>query len=181
MNKHQPSIVFLYIFSITFLLFAENSNAQQSMYNTTPTTSFWDKVQFGGGLGLNFGSGYTDIAVSPSAIYNINPVVAVGASLLFGYVNTDSYHSIYYGGSVIGLVNPIPQLQLSAELEQTRFNTDYNWDGGNFSDNYWNTALYLGAGFRTKNVTIGIRYDVLYDKNKSIYAEPYMPFVRVYF
>lgn len=146
-----------------------------------PVYNFWDKVQFGGGLGVSFGDGYTDIAVSPSAIYNFNPIVAVGTNLLFGYVDTDSYQSIYYGGSIIGLVNPIPQLQLSAEIEQTRFNTEYHYIGGDFSDDYWNTALYLGAGFRTRNVTIGIRYDVLYDENKSIYSEPFMPFVRVYF
>ncbi|WP_348797990.1 hypothetical protein [Flavobacterium adhaerens] len=162
------------------LLFYENVIAQ---YTQMPQSRspFWEKVQFGGGLGLSFGSGYTDIMVSPSAVYNFNPVVAVGTSLLFGYVNTDTYESIYYGGSLIGLVNPIPQIQLSAELEQTRFNTDYEYLGGHFSDDYWNTALYLGAGFRTRNVTIGIRYDVLYDENKSIYSEPYMPFVRVYF
>ncbi len=181
MKNIQPSIVFLYFFSITFLLFSDNMIAQVKKEYQPSATNFWDKVQFGGGVGLNFGSGYTDISISPSAIYNINPVVAVGTSILFGYVNTDAYNSVYYGGSVIGLVNPIQQLQLSAELEQTRFNTDYEWIGAEISEKYWNTALYLGAGFRTKNVTLGIRYDVLYDKNKSIYAEPYMPFVRLYF
>ncbi|MFT5217580.1 MAG: hypothetical protein ACI83H_002720 [Glaciecola sp.] len=41
--------------------------------------------------------------------------------------------------------------------------------------------LYLGAGYRTGNFTIGIRYDVLYDNEKSIFADPWMPFFRVYF
>lgn len=181
MKKNKHSIIFQCFFGTVFLLFSNISIAQQQNYTIQQSPNFWDKVQFGGGLGLNIGSGYTDINVSPSAIYNINPIVSAGASLLFGYVNTDFYNSTYYGGSLITLVNPIPQLQLSAELEQTRFNTDYENIRGDFSENYWNTALYLGIGFRTRNVTLGVRYDVLYDDNKSIYAEPFMPFVRVYF
>ena len=32
-----------------------------------------------------------------------------------------------------------------------------------------------------KDVTFGIRYDVLYDSERSIYADPWAPFVRFYF
>jgi hypothetical protein len=35
-------------------------------------------VQFGGGVGLGFGSNYTDISLAPSAIYNFNEYVALG-------------------------------------------------------------------------------------------------------
>ncbi len=148
------------------------------------TTNFWDKVQFGGGLGLGIGSGYTDISVMPSAIYNVNEIVAVGVGLQFGYLSSKNYYdSFVYGGSVVTLINPIPEIQLSAELEQVRVNTDY--DANNFrpsySDNFWNTALYLGAGYRTGNVTIGARYDVLFNDERSLYGSAFMPFVRVYF
>jgi hypothetical protein len=168
------SLIFLFVcFSFTKSLYA-----QQSLSN-----SFGKKIQFGGGLGLNFGSGFTDVSVAPSAIYNINPIVALGASLQFGYIKVkNSYETYTYGGSLIGLLNPIPQIQLSAELEQLRFNTDFRTITGNIaSDNFWNTALYVGAGYRSNNVTIGIRYDLLHDDNKSIYSEAFMPFVRVYF
>ena len=165
---------------LVFVLFSftKSMYAQQSNSNT-----FSKNIQFGGGVGLNFGSGFTDISVSPSAIYNLNQYVAFGASLQFGYIKAkNSYETYTYGGSLIGLVNPIPEIQLSAELEQLRFNTDYRTITGNLaSDNFWNTALYLGAGYRTNNVTIGVRYDVLHDDNKSIYSEAFMPFVRVYF
>ncbi|CAM2774617.1 hypothetical protein SAMN05444143_104114 [Flavobacterium succinicans] len=168
------SLIFLFVcFSFTKSLYA-----QQSLSN-----SFSKNIQFGGGLGLNFGSGFTDVSVAPSAIYNINPIVALGASLQFGYIKVkNSYETYTYGGSLIGLLNPIPQIQLSAELEQLRFNTDFRTITGNIvSDNFWNTALYVGAGYRSNNVTIGIRYDLLHDDNKSIYSEAFMPFVRVYF
>ena len=183
MKKNQISIVFKPIFVIMILFFSSYVTAQQN-YTINNNNNFWDKVQFGGGLGLGFGSGYTNISVMPSAIYNINEIVAMGVGLQFGYLYQKNYYeSFVYGGSFITLVNPIPQLQLSAELEQVRVDTDYeeNYYHPGYSDAYWNTALYLGAGYRTGNVTIGARYDVLYDPNKSLYGSGFMPFVRVYF
>lgn len=183
MNKIQFSIDCRYFFVILTVLFSSFSIAQQK-YVIDNSSHFWDKVQFGGGLGLGFGSGYTDISVMPSAIYNVNEIVAVGVGLQFGYLNSRNYYESYvYGGSLITLVNPIPEIQLSAELEQVRVNTDYDSRNGfpSYSDNFWNTALYLGAGYRTGNVTIGARYDVLYDPERSLYGSGFMPFVRVYF
>jgi len=183
MNKNQISNVFKSFFVILTVLFSGYSMAQE-ISAVDDTTNFWDKVQFGGGLGLGIGSGYTDISVMPSAIYNVNEIVAVGVGLQFGYLSSKNYYdSFVYGGSVITLVNPIPEIQLSAELEQVRVNTDY--DANNFrpsySDNFWNTALYLGAGYRTGNVTVGARYDVLLNDERSLYGSAFMPFVRVYF
>ncbi|WKL46936.1 hypothetical protein Q1W71_18470 [Flavobacterium pectinovorum] len=183
MNKNQISNVFKSLFVILTVLFSSYSMAQE-ISAVDSTTNFWDKVQFGGGLGLGIGSGYTDISVMPSAIYNVNEIVAVGVGLQFGYLSSKNYYESYvYGGSLITLVNPIPELQLSAELEQVRVDTRYeaNVNRPAFSDSYWNTALYLGAGYRTGNVTIGARYDVLYDPDKSLYGSGFMPFVRVYF
>ncbi|WP_125718878.1 hypothetical protein [Flavobacterium ustbae] len=183
MNKIQFSIDCKYFFVILTVLFSSYTIAQQK-YVIDNSNHFWDKMQFGGGLGLGIGSGYTDISVMPSAIYNVNEIVAVGVGLQFGYLSSKNYYDSYvYGGSVIGLVNPIPEIQLSAELEQVRVNTNYDARNGfpSYSDNFWNTALYLGAGYRTGSVTIGARYDVLYDPDRSLYGSGFMPFVRVYF
>jgi hypothetical protein len=183
MKKNHFSIVFKSFFIILGLLFSSGAIAQQKYYIPQKQNDFWNNVQFGGGVGLSFGSGYTDISLLPSAIYNINPIVAVGVGAQIGYVSSkNEYSSFLYGGSLIGLVNPIPEVQLSAELEQININTDYKYFGQpRFSDNFWNTALFLGAGYRAGNVTIGIRYDVLHDDKKSIYREAFMPFVRLYF
>jgi hypothetical protein len=40
-------------------------------------------VQFGGGVGLGFGSNYTDISFAPSAIYNFNEYVALGGQYTY--------------------------------------------------------------------------------------------------
>jgi len=138
------------------------------------------KFQIGGGLGLNFGSGFTDLTVAPSVIYNFNKYVAAGVGLQGSYVRVrNNYESYIYGGSLIALLAPIEQIQVSAELEQLRVNT--NFTGVDLDDNFWNTALFLGVGYRSENVTIGVRYNLLYKASNNVYSEPFMPFIRVYF
>ena len=90
MNKIQFSIDCKYFFVILTVLFSSYSIAQQK-YVIDNSNHFWEKVQFGGGLGLGIGSGYTDISVSPSAIYNVNEIVAVGVGLQFGYLYQKNY------------------------------------------------------------------------------------------
>jgi len=169
--------------SVLILILLASANglfAQRQTFSTSSNHNFWKNVQFGGGLGLSIGSGYSDVTISPSAIYNVNQVVSVGASLQFGYISAkNDFSSTLYGGSIIGLVNPFPEVQLSAELEEINVNTDYHLIGRNLSTSLWNTALYLGAGYRTGNVTIGIGYNVL--QNDRYDSDPFVPFVRAYF
>ena len=164
----KPTILILFV-----LIFCTHSSFSQSNSNGS------NPLHFGGTLGLSIGSDFTNIVVAPSVIYDINDYFSAGFGLQGSYVNwKNNFESYIYGASIIGLVNPIEQIQLSAELEQVRVNTVYE---DNFKDNFWNTALFLGAGYRTNNVTIGVRYNVLFDKNKSVYNEAFMPFLRVYF
>jgi len=149
---------------------------------------FWDRVLFGGSFGLGFGSGYTDISLAPGALYQFNEKAALGANLLGSYVHQKAYYdSAIYGGSAIGLYNPLPQLQLSVEVEELRVNLDldeqYARDAGiNYTQrNFWNTALFFGVGYRMQNVTVGLRYNVLYKEKDMVYSDSIMPFVRVYF
>jgi hypothetical protein len=167
-------LIFLSLFSSGFLL------AQQQTTPPKTQSDFWKKVQFGGGIGLSIGSGYTDISLAPSAIYNFNQYVALGLGGQYTYVKQKNYYaSNLYGASIIGLFNPIPEIQLSAEIEELRVNVNLIGSDSNSQD-YWNTGLFLGAGYRTGNVTIGARYNVLNDNN-NIYGNAFMPFVRVYF
>ena len=56
--KLKPFLLLLAVF-----LFSNFSFSQQQNYVIDNRNHFWDKVQFGGGLGLGIGSGYTDISV----------------------------------------------------------------------------------------------------------------------
>ncbi|MBP8158073.1 MAG: hypothetical protein KAX93_06820, partial [Flavobacterium sp.] len=72
-------------------------------------------------------------------------------------------------------------IQLSLELEEVNVNTTYQSLIGDAKRSFWNTGLYLGGGYRVENVTIGARFNLLFDRDKDIYGDAFMPFVRVYF
>lgn len=174
--KHK--VVFSFIISLVFTL---SIKAQNSTSNDAP--DFWQNVRFGGGLGLSFGDGFFSGGLAPSAIYQFNNQFSAGIGLNATFSKQkDVFKSTVLGGSVLALFNPIRDIQLSSEFEQLHVNRNFDEDFvSNADDKYWYPALFLGAGYRTGNVTFGIRYDVLYDEDKSIYADPWMPFIRVFF
>jgi hypothetical protein len=174
LNDSKSFLVVITVF-LSSCLYAQQNDDSLKIEN-----QFWRNVQFGGGIGLGFGSGFTDISLAPSAIYNFNEYAALGAGLQYKYLKQrDFFASHLYGGSVIGLFNPIQAIQLSAELEQLRVNVNMEGSNSN-SQNYWNTALFIGAGYRSGSATIGARYNILTDKN-NIYGSAFMPFVRFFF
>jgi len=148
-------------------------------------SNFWQNVRFGGGIGLSFGSGFFSGTLAPSAIYEFNEQFAMGVGLNGTYNSLkNEYTSTILGGSVLSLFNVIPEIQLSAEFERLYANRSYDksiiFVQAPETD-FWYSGLFLGAGYRTNNVTAGIRYDVLYEENKSFYASAWTPFVPVYF
>ena len=175
----KPQIIIVCLF---FSLFFVNSAIGQDSI-TKPQNNFWEKVRFGGGLGLSSSNNFFTLGVSPSAIYQHNPYIATGVALNYTYNKFDNqYKSHIYGGSILGLFNPIREVQLSAELEQLRVNRRFEGALRDLrDDNYWSPALFLGAGYSTNNVTIGLRYNVLFDNSRSVYADAIVPFVRVFF
>ena len=172
----RKSLFFLGLFFISSISVAQNDTIQK------PKSEFWKKVRFGGGLGLNVGSGFTNISVSPTMYYNVHSKVALGAGLNGSYIKSrGDYNSWIYGGSAIGIYNPIDYLQLSAELEQLRVNVNYDTLVGSAEDDFWNTAFFLGAGYRVGGMTLGIRYNILHKDSNRIYSDAWIPFVRVMF
>ncbi|GGI55994.1 hypothetical protein GCM10011444_03030 [Winogradskyella haliclonae] len=167
-----------FFLNIIFIFFSLVSFSQENQ-----SSNFWSNVRFGGGIGLNFGDGFFSGTLAPQAIYDFNPYFSAGLGLNGSYSSQRNvFKSTILGGSVIALTNPFPEIQVSAELEQVNVNTDFDSQfSSNTRDNFWATALFLGVGYRTGNVTFGVRYDVLYDEDESIYADPWLPFVRFWF
>ncbi|MFD1062856.1 alpha-ketoglutarate decarboxylase [Winogradskyella litorisediminis] len=168
-----------FLLVIAFVFFSFLSFSQQE----NNSNSFWNNVRFGGGIGLNFGNGFFSGTLAPQAIYDVNPYFSTGVGLTGSYSSQrDVFNSTILGGSLIALTNPFPTVQVSAELEQVNVNTTFDSNFTSTRDpNFWATALFLGVGYRSGNVTFGVRYDVLYDEDKSIYADPWLPFVRLWF
>ncbi len=179
---HSTSLrkVFLLVF---FILISTHSHAQIQPEQPKEKSEFWKRVRFGGGVGLSFGNRVTNVSLAPGMLYSVTDKVGLGVGLQGSYLKVkEQYDSWIYGGSVLALYNPIRWIQFSAELEQLRVNTEYQLiNNTTFEDDFWNTALFLGAGYRMGGTTIGIRYNVLFNDADRVYAEAFMPFVRVYF
>lgn len=173
MKKIAPLKYRILVFAIFFIGACMYSNAQ----NQKPRSDFWQKVRYGGGFGLGFGNDSFNATLSPSAIYQATDQFAIGTGLNFNYFKYREDKLIAYGAGVMSYFNIIREIQLSAEYEQLRINRSNFY----FEDNYWSPAMFIGVGYTDRNFTVGVRYDVLYDANKSIYSNAWMPFVRVYF
>lgn len=156
-------------FTLLILLISANVFSQKS--------DFWSNVRFGGGLGLNFGN-TTTVSISPTAVYDFKGGFSLGTGLNYTYTENNNNSANIYGGSILSLYNvPILNLQLSGEYEHLFVNQDFG--GQSFNRNV--PAAYLGLAYRTGFATFGVRYDVLYDENKSIYSSPITPIVRIFF
>lgn len=164
-----------------FLVLASSFAFCQNQYLKSTDTDFWERVQFGGGAGLTFGTDFTAISLSPQAVYTFNKYVAAGVGVNAGYLRERNFYTAQnYGASVIGLATPIPAVQLSAELNQTNYTFTYE-DRTRFREQFWDTALLIGAGYSNGSMTIGLQYDVLYNYDRNINGSPLMPFIRVFF
>ena len=143
---------------------------------------------FGGNIGLSFWNSGTDILIAPKAYYNVSPKFLTGFGLTYIYSSAEDDFAKYsqnsFGPSIMAAVRPIPFLQISAEYEglQTNGNTTIKIGDRDKSEySYWNNALYLGASFVSRNVSFGVRYDLLYDTSRSVYSSAWSPVIGFYF
>jgi len=169
----------IFILLVLFIL-PFNGIAQKNQDSIKLKSEFWKNVHYGGGLQLSIGNSYTAIGISPSAIYEFSDKWAAGIGVSYLYVNNKLFrgNSNVFSGSTLLLYNPIKELQINTEFELMNINQKNEFD----SSNYWNPAWYVGLGYAIgKHGAIGIRYDLLWKENKSIYNEAFTPYVRVYF
>ena len=78
------------------------------------------------------------------------------------------------------MFHPIQDVQLSAEIEQLAINRKFDVVNSS-KDSFWNTAVFVGAGYRQQNVTFGVRFNLLHANQNNIYGQFWLPFVRVMF
>jgi hypothetical protein len=147
-----------------------------SLFTFSQKSDFWNNVQFGGGFSLGFGD-QTTVGISPSAIYNFNNGFALGTSLGYLYSEINDFSTTAFSTSLISLYQTNFGIQFSGELEYY-----FSKQKDNFGSNNSNfPALHLGVAYSQNRFAFGIRYDVLYDENKSIFASPISPVIRFYF
>jgi len=164
----------------------EQAQRTASQKKTIPYQKSWS---FGGNIGLSFWNSGTDILLAPKAYYHVSPMFMTGFGITYIYSSAEDDFAKYsqnsFGASVLGAFRPIPYLQLSAEYEglQTNGNSSLRFPGDleDFDYSYWNNAIYLGASFVSRNVSFGVRYDVLYDSTRSVYSSAWSPVIGFYF
>lgn len=183
----MKNIFTLFILSISLCSIAQTNPTdsiqkiqKDSITIKTPVQqpTFWKNIRFGGGLGVGFGNNATTISISPTAVYDFNNNFSLGLGVGYQYSKRGAVRSNIYSLSALSLYNPFRGIQISAEFEQLFANQKYN------NQTYKKTipSLYIGAAYTIgRNVSIGIRYDVLFDKNKSIYDSAFSPIFRVFF
>lgn len=153
--------------------------AQQSLPKSE--SSFFDQVRVGGSLGIHFSNNVFSGFLAPKAIYDFNPITSAGIGIAGSYTNAEAFSAHSFSGSIIGLLRPIRNIQISTEFEEYYISRNWELDGLNRKDSYWYPALFLGLGYNTGPITAGVRYDVLYDEQKSIYSSALLPFISLYF
>lgn len=161
----MKKLILLFFLSFTLLNFSQQS------------TDFWKNVQFGGGFTASFGN-QTTIGISPSAIYNFDNGFALGAGLGYLYSEINDFTTNVYSTSLIGLYQTNLGIQLSADFDYY-FANQSTFNGNSVSTNF--PALHFGVAYNQGRFAFGIRYDVLYNEDKSIFASPISPVVRFYF
>jgi long-subunit fatty acid transport protein len=157
----KASLLLLFLLTFSSLSYGQFANSQKR-----------GKWRFGGNIGGTFGN-TTSILVAPSAIYDYNKYLSWGGGITFQYAGNNLNSATRLGVNLIGLVNPIEMIQFSTALEYSRIK---------FSDQLpsYIPSLFLGIGYRTENVTVGLEYDVLHEPGKSPHLRT-QPFIRVYF
>ena len=148
-----------------------------SLFSFSQESSFWNNTRFGGSFGFSFGSNTTTLSISPGAIYDFSEEFSLGGSIGYLYNKSSDYSANMYSASVITLYRPIPEIEFSGELLQSYVSKKI----GTIKDNYSYPSLNIGVAYITGKVTFGVQYDVLYEEDKSIYANAFSPFIRIFF
>ena len=167
---------------VSFILLLFISTNLWSQIDLDQPRPFKDHVRIGGSMNIGFGNSYSTIALSPSAVYDFTNSFSAGLSATYVYVkNKSTVNSTtnMLGGSILTLFRPTRGFQLSAEYERLKINRKIK-----FEDDLsrWQPALYFGLEYVTGNLSMGLRYDALFDKNDNlIYSSALSPIFRVYF
>ena len=172
----QKNLILIFVFFGTF--FSPSLHAQEEI---PQEDGFWKNVRFGGSLGASLSDGYFSAFLAPRAVYDFNRYFSAGTGVSGNFTNASRYTAFTVGGSILGLYRPFNGIQLSTEFEESYVSKNLQLDGADLKETYWYPSLFLGVGYNTGAVTIGVRYDVLYDDSTSIYGSAFMPFVSVYF
>ena len=174
------------ILIIGFLVFSHysfsqtNTDSIQIKKVDTLMVKMEKKLKFGCGFGLNFVGG-TNVSISPNLTYNVSNKVALGLGVQWNYLALkDIQKTTTYGVNTVFQYRPSQKIMTLLEFVQLRVSTKSEINDR--KRNYWDSALFVGAGYYiTKKISIGAKYNFLYNEDESVYSSPVIPFVNISF
>ncbi len=159
------------------VVLAQDSTAYVQQEKPKPTIPFKDRIWFGGGIGLSFGT-VTAVQLDPLAGYFLdhNRKLSVGLGPSYTYVRDNRFIPAYeqntYGYRLFSRWRVIDQAFLHAEFLHMNLEPYYNY--GPDHGRIWVPHLLLGAGLvqpiaGNTSFYLQVLFEVLQDPN-SYYA-----------
>lgn len=163
---------------------ALNSFAINAQKYVDESSSFSERVYFGGNFGLQFGT-FTHIEASPIVGYMINPKLSAGLGGIYQYFRNrgsnqvGDYETNIYGGKLFSRYNLNNQLFAYTEYENINLDVIINTSRGFELGRAWVPAYFIGGGYfqplgNRAGVTVMALYNVLYNPNRSPYNSPFV-------
>ena len=136
----------LLLISFSFISFSQVDYYEQPDNIETDTNSLFErKFLYGGNMGLNFGS-YTKISASPKIAYPVFTWTSIGAGGDFIYYSFGGFKAFMYGANTFADFFVLKAFTLHFEYAMLNVETFKYYP--NKIDRKWNTAKYVGAGYR---------------------------------
>ena len=170
------------LFGTVMVLLGKNAYSQNTITVAADSIVKEEKrLKLGVGFGLNF-VGATNISLSPNLSYKVSDKVSFGVGIQGSYSSIKNLqNTTTFGGNLIGIYSPVNKLSLLLEFVELNVTTKTETPPAT-KDSYWDSALFVGAGFNiTSKISVGAKYNVLYDENKSVYTSAIIPFVNITF
>ncbi|WP_209400297.1 hypothetical protein [Pseudozobellia sp. WGM2] len=169
--------------SLLFVFLCDVSYSQVTEIAVKDSANVVNKrLKFGCGFGLSFVGG-TNIGLSPNLMYAVSNKMSIGAGLQGNYTAIkDVQSTTTIGANIIGQYSPTPKLTTLLEFAELNVNTKQETVTGDIKDNFWESILFVGAGLNiTNKIALGVKYNVLYKEDESVYTSPVIPFVNITF
>ncbi|MEH6747798.1 MAG: hypothetical protein V7670_13260 [Maribacter arcticus] len=84
--------------------------------------------------------------------------------------------------NVIGEYNLSRKITTLLEFAELKVNTKRETPTGEVENDFWKSALLVGACYNFSNkISIGAKYNVLYDSDESVYSSSIIPFINITF
>lgn len=171
--------ILLSILFATLAAQAQDSTAYVSEKPQKKPTPFKDRIWFGGGVGLSFGT-VTAIQLDPIVgVYLDNKrKLSTGVGPSYSYFRDNRYTPAYeqsnYGYRLFTRYRVIPQAYLHAEFLHENTQPFYNYD--NHLGRIWVPHLLLGAGYvqpigNRSSFYLQVLFEVLQDPNSIYYGQ----------